>query len=99
MAISVREAHGVYFLSGELDWEGGEDLGIALKRTSPDGLDEVVLDLAEVSFIDTMGARTLVLIARETPGGIVLRYPQDALMRVFELLQVDEAPGIRVEVD
>ena len=32
-------------------------------------------------------------------GRPVLRYPQDALMGVFELLQVDEMPGIRVEFE
>jgi anti-anti-sigma factor len=97
MGISVREGGDAYYLSGELDWAGGEDFRIALKRHPPDSTDAIVLDLADVSFIDSMGVRALVLFSRETPAGIVLRYPQDALMRVFELLQLDEAPGIRIE--
>lgn len=98
MGISVRETLGVYFVSGDLDWEGGEDLRLALKRQPPEsGDDEVVLDLADVSFIDSMGVRALVLVARGSSAGVVLRYPQDTLMRVFELLQLDEAPGIRIE--
>ena len=97
MGISVRETSDAYFLSGELDWAGGEDFRIALKRHPPDSTDEIVLDLADVSFIDSMGVRSLVLFARETSAEVVLRYPQDALMRVFELLQLDEAPGIRIE--
>jgi hypothetical protein len=32
-------------------------------------------------------------------GRPVLRYPQDALMRVFEPPQTDEMPGIRVEFE
>ena len=44
-----------------------------------------------------MGVRALVLFGRSTPCGILLRYPRDPLMRVFELLQLDEAPGIRIE--
>lgn len=99
MGISVRETQGIYFVSGDLDWEGGEDLRLALKRRPSVGAGEVVLDLAEVSFIDSMGVRALVLVAREMRGGIVLRYPQDTLVRVFELLQLDEAPGIRIEQD
>ena len=99
MGISVREAGGVYFLSGDLDWEGGEDLRIALKRRPPEGVDEVVLDLADVGFVDSMGVRALVLFARGTACGIVLRYPQDSLLRIFELLQIDDVPGIRVVRD
>lgn len=32
-------------------------------------------------------------------GRPVLRYPQDALIRVFELPQMDETPGIHVEFE
>lgn len=86
-------------MSGDLDWEGGEDLRITLDRHPPAGGAEVVLDLAEVGFIDSMGVRSLVLFARGTPCDVVLRYPQDSVMRIFELLQLDEVPGIRVVQD
>jgi hypothetical protein len=29
--------------------------------------------------------------------GIVLRYPQDPVLRVLELLDIEEIPGIRIE--
>jgi anti-anti-sigma factor len=99
MGISVREAGGVYYLSGDLDWEGGEDLRIILDRHPSAVGAEVVLDLADVGFIDSMGVRSLVLFARGTACGVVLRYPQDSVMRIFELLQLDEVPGIRVMQD
>ena len=98
MGISVREVGGVCYLSRELDWEGAEDLSIAMKP-EPEGALELVLDLSDVTFIDSVGVRALVLLARNRWGALVLRYPQDALMRVFELLQIDEVPGIRVELD
>ena len=60
-------------------------------------LDSAVLDLTDVTFIDSVGLRALVLLSKKASGGLVLRYPQDALLRVFELLQLDEMPGIRIE--
>jgi anti-anti-sigma factor len=59
MRISVREASGVYFLSGELDWAGAEDFLVVLKRHPAEAIDEVVLNLADVSFIDSIGVRAL----------------------------------------
>ena len=96
MGLSIRNVGGTYFLSGELDWLGAEDLRVAIEpeRKEPQ---ELVLDLADVTFIDSIGVRSLVLLSRACRG-IVLRYPQDRLLRVFELLEVDEIPGIRVEV-
>jgi hypothetical protein len=51
-----------------------------LSRRPPQGVGEIVLDLADVT-LDPMGVRALVLFAQSVPGGIALRYPQDALMR------------------
>jgi anti-anti-sigma factor len=98
MGISVREVRGVYHLTGELDWEGGEDLRIGM-RPERTGSRELVLDLSDVRFIHSMGVRALALLAKKRWGVLVLRYPQDALMRMFELLQVDEMPGIRIELE
>lgn len=96
MGISVHEGGGVYFVSGELDWEGGEDLRQAI-TSGPEEQDDVVLDLTGVTFVDSMGVRAIVMLSRSTRHELVLRYPLDALMRVFELLELDEMPGIRVE--
>lgn len=95
MGISVRRVRGVYYLSGELDSAGAEDLQIAMKPEPT--AKELVLDLTDVTFIDSVGLRALVLLSRKASGGLVLRYPRDALLRVFELLQLDEIPGIRIE--
>jgi hypothetical protein len=29
--------------------------------------------------------------------GVLLRYPQDSVLRVFELLDIEAIPGIRIE--
>jgi anti-anti-sigma factor len=98
MGISVREGGGVYHLSGELDWEGGEDLRIGM-RPARTGSRELVLDLSYVRFINSMGVWALALLAKKRWGVLVLHYPQEALMRVFELLQLDEMAGIRIELE
>ena len=88
MAVGVR-------LSGELDANTAEDFAEAVASV-PDGRGELVIDLSALDFIDSMGVRMLALLSRRIGGGLVLRYPQDAVSRVFELLQVDEMPGIRI---
>ena len=95
---SIHESRGVFYLSGELDMESME----AFERVIGSGLDgtgEVVLDLADLTFIDSMGVRTLALLSHRVGGGVVLRYPQDAVWRVLEMLQFDEIPGVRIIQD
>ena len=72
--------------------------GLRLGDRAPalDGTGEVVIDLAGLTFIDSSGVRTLGRLSQRIGGGIVLRYPRDAVIRIFELLQIDEMPGIRL---
>jgi anti-anti-sigma factor len=94
MGISVRKVRGVYHLSGELDSAGEEDLQIAMKpEPAPK---ELVLDLTNVTFIDSVGLRAWCCFRRRRRADS-LRYPQDVLLRIFELLQLDEMPDIRIE--
>jgi len=72
----------------------GTSIGSAL-----DGRGELVLDLAELSFIDSMGVRTLAQLSHRLGGGLVLRCPQDTVSRVLELLQFDEMPSVRILQD
>ena len=51
-----------------------------------------------MTFIDSMGLRQIALLARMTgERGVVLRYPQDRVLRVLELIDIEEVPGIRIE--
>ena len=95
MPLSIHDARGVYFLSGELDADAAGDFAEAV-GSGPEGRGELVIDLSGVDFIDSMGVRMLAQLSHRIGGGLVLRYPQDAVSRVFELLQVDEMPGIRI---
>jgi anti-anti-sigma factor len=63
-----------------------------------DATGEIVLDLTGVTFIDSIGLRSITLLAKMIGDrGIVLRYPQDPVLRVLELLDIEEIPGIRIE--
>lgn len=67
MGISVRKVRGVYYLSGELDSAGEEDLQIAMKpEPAPK---ELVLDLTDVTFIDSVGLRGSGAAFEEGVGG------------------------------
>ena len=97
MAVKVREDRGVFFVSGELDLGAVEQfragMAPALERAG-----EIVIDLAEVTFIDSSGLRSIALLARAVrERGILLRYPQDPVLRVLEMIDLEEIPGIRIE--
>lgn len=58
----------------------------------------VVLDIAELSFIDSAGLRAIVRLAEEAcPHGIVLRSPTNQTLRILDVLGVEDFPRIRVE--
>jgi anti-anti-sigma factor len=97
MAIEVRESRGVYLISGELDLVSAEQIRHWMEPVL-DATGEIVLDLAGVTFIDSIGLRSITLLAKMIGDrGIVLRYPQDPVLRVLELLDIEEIPGIRIE--
>jgi anti-anti-sigma factor len=97
MAIEVRESRGVYLISGELDLVSAEQFRHWMEPVL-DATGEIVLDLAGVTFIDSIGLRSITLLAKKIGDrGIVLRYPQDPVLRVLELLDIEEIPGIRIE--
>jgi anti-anti-sigma factor len=69
---------GVLRLAGELDLAAEDDLLTAFRSASNDESD-VILDLSELSFIDSTGIRALVTIAQEaSPRRVILRSPASA---------------------
>jgi ABC-type transporter Mla MlaB component len=87
---------GVYLVSGELDLGSAEQFRHSMEPAL-DAAGEVVIDLAEVTFIDSFGLRSIALLARMVgQRGVVLRYPQDP---VFARPGADRSrgvPGIRI---
>jgi stage II sporulation protein AA (anti-sigma F factor antagonist) len=82
-------------IAGELDLAAGQDLDPAISRAFDTQMPKVVLDLRQVTFMDSMGLRSL-LTARDqcAERGIELAViPTDAVLKVFEVTGlIDEMP-------
>jgi anti-anti-sigma factor len=80
-------------LSGEFDMAGCQDFEAAVQTLSADGLQQVVIDLAALTFIDSSGIRSLLAskrLAEEQGLALVVRVPRDGQVRqVLELTGVD----------
>ena len=88
---------GVYFVSGDLDIGSAEQFLHGMEPAL-DSRGEVLIDVSEVTFMDSFGLRSVALLANMVGDpGVLLRYPQDAVLRVFELLDIEAIPGIRIE--
>src|SRR5262245_62594544 len=60
MNLTVHESRGVFFVYGEFDASAADDFDDSM-ASALDGTGEVVLDLADLAFIDSTGVRTLAL--------------------------------------
>ena len=84
-------------LAGELDLATAPGLTEALLDfASSEG--EVYLDLSEVSFLDSSGLRVILALARSRGDSrsVVLLDPSAAIMRILEIMGIDEHPGIEI---
>jgi anti-anti-sigma factor len=97
MAIKVRQDRGVYFVSGDLDIGSAEHFLHGMEPAL-DSREEVLIDVSEVTFMDSFGLRSVALLARMVGDrGVLLRYPQDPVLKVLELLDIEAIPGIRIQ--
>jgi anti-anti-sigma factor len=99
---SVAAAAGTVTVSveGELDLANCESLRAVLREVTSRKPDQVVVDLAQLSFLDSSGIRCLIGAAQDAQAGetrLVVRQPQPSVRRVMEVCGVDElllgAPG------
>ena len=85
-------------LEGELDLAASPRLADALLDFATSER-EVHLDLSEVSFMDSSGLHVILALARSRGDDWVVRRPPrslSAVMRVFEILGIDEHPGVEI---
>ncbi|MGE5226766.1 MAG: STAS domain-containing protein [Planctomycetaceae bacterium] len=91
-AVVQGNEQGSLRLTGELDVaEADAFIERASSEVPPDG--DLVLELGELTFIDSSGVRALVTIAGMLRSGthLVLQDPMPAVRRVFDLIGIDEA--------
>jgi anti-sigma B factor antagonist len=80
-------------LEGELDLANCEALREVLREVTSRKPGQVVVDLAQLSFLDSSGIRCLIGAVQDAAGGetgFVVRQPQAAVRRVMEVCGVDE---------
>jgi anti-sigma B factor antagonist len=85
-------------LGGELDLSNANDLLDVARSHLPAGDGDLVMDLAEVTFMDSTGLSILVQIARllEGKGRLILEAPGKAVSRLFELTGVHGMSNLEV---
>jgi anti-anti-sigma factor len=100
-AISVS-ADGVVTVSGEIDVVNSPGLGMELSERASASTGTLVVDLSDVTFMDSSGLRVLLETdeaCRDRHRSLVVRNPSPAVRRLLEItgltteLSIDPAPG------
>jgi anti-anti-sigma factor len=97
MTVHVVEIDDGLLIDGELDMDAADDF-LEIAEARVDGTREVVLDIADLGFIDSAGVRAILqLAATSCANGIVLHRPREGVQRVLDIRKIEEVPGIRVQ--
>jgi stage II sporulation protein AA (anti-sigma F factor antagonist) len=89
-------------ISGELDFSEAPEFARTLERLRDDGSHWFVLDLADLSFIDSSGINALVLASKATTaasGVLVVAAPRQHVQRVFDIVKLSEFIPVESSVD
>ncbi len=89
-------------LRGELDFASGESLSSALADLVARHPSRVVVDLAELEFIDSSGVKMLLAAAKviEADGrSMILAAPKLSVRRALEILRIGETVPIGADRD
>lgn len=99
LVVETADGRVVFTPRGELDLATAPELEEKILAALRDASQAVVLDLRELSFMDSTGVRTIVA-AHQTAGETgcdlrVVRPPRDSpVSRVIEISGIDEALGL-----
>jgi stage II sporulation protein AA (anti-sigma F factor antagonist) len=105
-AIEVSRAQGleadVVAIRGELDFGEATELARTLDRLRLDGARRIVLDLRDLSFIDSSGINVLVVAARglSAEGGeLIAAGARQHVQRVFDIVRLSEFVPVEGDLD
>ncbi|MHA6758197.1 STAS domain-containing protein [Streptacidiphilus sp. PAMC 29251] len=96
LTLQVRQQQGtraVLALAGDLDLGGGDTLTAAAAALIEAGHRDLVLEMAQVAFCDSMGLNALLRILRQAMnagGSLVLLSPTDPIKRLLSMCGVDQ---------
>lgn len=88
-AVVHLDGNAVVMVSGELDLETAPELRQALNTVIASGYQQIVLDVSELSFVDSQGLAALIHAQQQLSGNgrsLVLRSPQPALVNLLQLM-------------
>lgn len=104
MNITEREHSGItiFTVEGRVDSEGAVDLDMALQAATAEGKHKMVLEMADVRYINSAGLRTLadILTQNQKAGGdlkLVNLHPK--VKRVFQIIGFERFFNIYPSVD
>ena len=103
MELSVHENQGVtvIMVSGELDAESSTQLGEELDHLLAEGPRKLVIDLGQVSFMNSSGLATLVRyykLARSNCGDVSLVVLQPPVRQAFQLTRLERVFDLQPDV-
>jgi anti-anti-sigma factor len=104
MNIIERDQNGVtvFTLEGRVDTQGAVDMDMALNAAVEEGKANMVLDMAEVSYISSAGLRTLADVVtknREAGGDLKLVALNRKVLRVLRIIGFDRFFSLYDSVD
>ena len=88
LTVSEHDGETVLHAAGELDVNTAPDLRERLARLVNDGVRTIVVDLGEVTFVDSTALSVLVSALkrlRQADGDLELAAPNPSVRRVFEI--------------
>lgn len=95
MDISERNDNGVviFTLKGRVDSAGANEMDQALQRAATNGQHKMILDMAETTYINSAGLRTLADFLtrnRDNDGDLLLVALHPKVERVFKIIGFDK---------
>lgn len=104
MKISSSEENGivVMVLDGRIDSEGAIDMDLALQTAIDEGKSRMILDMANVRYLNSAGLRTLADVLtqnRDNGGDLKLVALNPKVARVFQIIGFDKFFNIYADVD
>jgi anti-anti-sigma factor len=94
----TEHQHERLLLRGELDMSSAPLLARELESAARSRPEELVLDLAELTFMDVTGLRTILEAARRARrygGAVIIANPMPHIIRLLELTAIDQTLEVR----
>ena len=97
--LAIEPIEGGLRIAGQVDLSNVDRFREALAEAGS-GSWELVLDLADCTYMGSEGISVLIETSRDLDeGSLVLRSPSDFLQKIFDLTGIGRMPNVRVEAD